>query len=220
MSTVSPASTLASAIAFAENGFGNPGTIPSIANNPGDLEVGDIGNGTINGVTIFSSLQDGWDALTNQANNILNGASNNYSPDETISAFGSTYSGGDPAFASNVSSILDVSPNSSLSGLTTDPDEQPQGPVPQTSSSSATPSTASSVGQELQQLLPYLGAYAGIPMSGGDSNSIISAVISSRVIYIVIGLILIAAGLFSFDSTKTVIQTVGKHAAKGAELLA
>ena len=56
---------LAQAIATAE-GFGVPGAVPTRANNPGDLVMGDQGLGVANaeGVTIYPTIAAGWAALT------------------------------------------------------------------------------------------------------------------------------------------------------------
>lgn len=77
-------SALASAIASAE-GFGPTNNIPTIANNPGDLELGNIGYGTTaaaggNAITNFGTLADGWAALQNQINLIASGQSRRVTP--------------------------------------------------------------------------------------------------------------------------------------------
>lgn len=108
---------LMQAIAQAE-GFNVAGSIPQRANNPGDLEVGDIGYGTLGqGITVFGSVDDGWAALANQINMIVTGQSSYYSPTESLAQVGATYSGGDPNWANNVSSILGVSVNTPFASL-------------------------------------------------------------------------------------------------------
>jgi len=104
---------VAEAIASAE-GFGVAGAIPTRAHNPGDLEMGDVGNGTIQGKTVFASDTDGWQALYRQVQLILYGGSSYYSPSDTWRQVGSVYAGGDPAWAINVAAHLGVNPDSSV----------------------------------------------------------------------------------------------------------
>jgi hypothetical protein len=71
MSTAS--NPLAEAIAFAE-GFGKPGSVPTLANNPGDLKAGDVGHGTTSGgITVFGSPSEGWAALLGQVDKMTGG---------------------------------------------------------------------------------------------------------------------------------------------------
>ena len=125
------------AIAQAE-GFNVPGSIPQTANNPGDLEVGDIGFGTLGqGITKFGSLDDGWTALANQINIIVSGQSSYYSPNATLAQVGATYSGGDPNWANNVASVLGVSVNTPFASLT--------GGTPAVATSPAAPGSAPAI---------------------------------------------------------------------------
>jgi hypothetical protein len=71
---------LAEAIAEAE-GYGVPGAIPTVRNNPGDLK---IGGGSI---TTFATAAEGWAALYRQLELIRDGGSAYYSPTMTLSAF-------------------------------------------------------------------------------------------------------------------------------------
>ena len=80
-------SPLAQAVANAE-GFEFPkALIPTLANNPGDLELGDVGYGVMqasggNRITVFASASLlGWAALENQDfEKIFSGRSKPYSP--------------------------------------------------------------------------------------------------------------------------------------------
>ncbi len=79
-------------------GFNVPGSTPQVANNPGDLRLGDIGYGETNGVTNFPSVDAGTAALANQVNNFYTPPSGSpYAPDQTISEIAQTYTGGDNA---------------------------------------------------------------------------------------------------------------------------
>ena len=111
---------LSSYVAFAE-GYGQPNTIPTVNNNPGDLKVGDVGNGTTpSGITIFSSPSQGYAALNHQMSLVVTPGSNSiYNPDMTIQQFGNLYSGGDPNWAKNFSAKAGVDPTTTLGDLRT-----------------------------------------------------------------------------------------------------
>ena len=114
--TITP---LMEAIAQAE-GFNVAGSIPQQANNPGDLVLGNIGNGTLGtaGITVFGSVDDGWAALANQINLIVSGGSAYYSPMATLAQVGTTWSGSAAStWANNVASILGVSLNTPFAAL-------------------------------------------------------------------------------------------------------
>jgi hypothetical protein len=104
--------SFAQAISVAE-GFGIAGAIPTTANNPGDLELG--GN-VINGVTVFGSVNDGWNALYNQLQLIVNGNSGVYNLNMTISDMAYSWTATEQdAWAENVSTELGVTPDTPLS---------------------------------------------------------------------------------------------------------
>jgi len=104
------------AIANAE-GFNVARSIPQTANNPGDLELGDIGYGTLGeGITVFGSIDDGWAALANQINLIVTGSSSHYSPNATLAQVGQTWSGSSN-WANNVAAYLGVSVNTPFASL-------------------------------------------------------------------------------------------------------
>jgi hypothetical protein len=106
---------IAQAIARAE-GFYVQGSIPQRANNPGDLELGDLGNGTISGKTVFPSASQGWQRLYVQVQGMLDGSSKIYGPDWTIQDVASTYTGNDNAssWAQNVADYLGVGTDTQL----------------------------------------------------------------------------------------------------------
>lgn len=173
-----------SAIANAE-GYGVPGAIPTEANNPGDLALGDIGYGTLgNNITVFPSASAGADALTNQENLISNGESANYSSGESIADMGTTYAGasGGSTWAANVAKFLGVSPNTPIGSLLAGAAMQTAGLNPSNQ---------------------YLTA-AGV--AGGTSSPI------TNIVFVVLGIMLIGIGAFSFKGTQTIIQTAGNVA--------
>ena len=115
-------SAVASAIAQAE-GFGQPGAIPTIANNPGDLELGNIGSGVTiaaggQQITNFPTLEAGEAALENQVNLIATGTSKaGYSPSMSIAQVGQLYSGGSSNWANNVAAALGVDPSTNFASV-------------------------------------------------------------------------------------------------------
>jgi hypothetical protein len=200
MSTAS--NPLAQAIAWAE-GFGKPGAVPTTANNPGDLKVGDVGSGTTaSGITVFPDAQSGWDALNSQVAKMLNGSSNFYTPDNTIAQAGQTYAAGDPNWAKHVASYLGVDPNTTL------------GNAAGNGSSSSTSSTDASNNP--------LGANAPFSATNplNSSTGLLGSLSPARWAGGIIGIIAIAVGLLMFKQTQSIIIGSGKAVVKGAELLA
>jgi hypothetical protein len=106
----------AKAIAKAE-GFGIPGKIPTLANNPGDLEIpGWMGQKLGEGISVFSSANEGWDRLYRQLQLIVNGESVEYSLSDTIQTMASKWTKTDSTtWALIVSSTLGVSADTPLS---------------------------------------------------------------------------------------------------------
>lgn len=109
--------TIAQAIARQE-GFYVAGSIPQRACNPGDLALGDQGYGLLGeGITVFPSVQVGWNALLREVNLMLTGKSHAYTLDMTLAEVGLKYSGGDPNWGKNVAEILGVSETITLAQL-------------------------------------------------------------------------------------------------------
>lgn len=113
---------IAAAIATAEGA-------PASTNNPGDLELGDIGYGTFaaaggNQITNFPDEASGESALENQINAMVSGSSSVYSPSMTLSQAGLIYSGGSSNWANNVGAALGVDPDTTtLADLVSDSGE-------------------------------------------------------------------------------------------------
>lgn len=89
---------LAMAVAKAE-GYGVEGALPTRINNPGDLELGDVGCGVEQGKTIYPNAKAGWDALERQCALILTDKSPYYQTQMTIMQFAMKYTGNDEAAA-------------------------------------------------------------------------------------------------------------------------
>lgn len=113
----------ARAIAAAE-GYGLPGTIPTKANNPGDLtDDGNLGYGVMQSsgphgaaITIYPTAEEGWQALYKKLHRALAGASHVYRLDMTIEQIGIKWSG-DPVWARNVARSLGCDCNFTLAQL-------------------------------------------------------------------------------------------------------
>jgi hypothetical protein len=100
---------IAEAIAKAE-GYGVPGAIPTVRNNPGNLK------GPDGEIRWFSSPEEGWNALYRQVTMMFTGESRYYRPDMTISEIARIYTG-EAAYmnwANNVARFLGVTPQTRL----------------------------------------------------------------------------------------------------------
>lgn len=104
---------LAEAIALAE-GYGVPGAIPTVANNPGDLKVGGPSIGS--GISVFQTPEQGWDALYRQLVAIRDGRSAYYDTSTTLADMGQRWAG-DHAWAGNVARTLGVSVETTLAEI-------------------------------------------------------------------------------------------------------
>lgn len=113
-------SNMADAIAKAE-GFGLPGAIPTLAHNPGDLVLGDVGFGTLGTkkISIFASDTDGRNRLIHQVTIMLSGISSVYSTGDTIDDVAAKWTRNDPAsWARNVATYLGISTSTTLADYT------------------------------------------------------------------------------------------------------
>jgi len=111
--------TFANAIAYAE-GYGIPGAIPTVANNPGDLVIPGwqptLGSA---GIAVFDSVEYGWSRLYRQIALIIKGDSSYYRLSMSLADMGRIYAGGDPNWARNVASYLGVSTATTLGQVLT-----------------------------------------------------------------------------------------------------
>lgn len=109
-------SNMADSIAKAE-GFGLPDAIPTLAHNPGDLVLGDIGYGTLGTekITVCASDADGRNRLVHQVTIMLAGISKVYSTGDTFADVAQKWTRNDPAsWARNVADYLGASPSTTL----------------------------------------------------------------------------------------------------------
>lgn len=184
---------LANAIAFNE-GYGIEDAIPTTSNNPGDLELGDIGYGTTGAITNFPSFSAGYTALLNQAQKMISGGSSVYSPTESIAQAAATYTGNGPNATQNWLSQL-----------------------PGYSAASTLGSLASAAGSALTGNMA--GAAQGVAKSFGFSGASFSGKVWNveNIMVLLIGIILVIIGLMSFDKTQTAITVIGNGAGKLAK---
>jgi hypothetical protein len=220
-----PAQILANALAKAE-GYGIPGAIPTQANNPGDLELGDLGYGTIqaqggNPITVFPDAASGMTALQAQAQAILTGSSKYYGPDQTLSDIGTTYAGPGEGqtWAGNVASILGTSPDTPVGQIPAL--QSPQSAIP--SLPLTVPTLTDPTGNTgiYSQVSPSAVLAPTNPGAMASSNSTdVFASNIGRVVFGLLGMVLIAAGVFSFKTSQLVVQTGGRIGKRVAEVAA
>ncbi len=115
---IPPNVRLARAISRTE-GFGIQGAIPTLANNPGDLCLGDkFGLGVLGeGITICPTPEQGWLLLYRETELMLSGGSHVYSPSLTLTEVGKKYANGDPNWARNVAADLGLPVTTTLAQI-------------------------------------------------------------------------------------------------------
>lgn len=179
------------AIASVE-GYGQPGTLATVNNNPGNIIAGNYATaqgatGTNNGFAVFPNAATGMQAEDNLVQNYAN------QPGETIqdlinSWAPGTQPGNNPgAYASTVATDVGTTPGASLAS---------QAGVTGTSTgaSSTSPSAFSNL----------LNAFTGGATSAASNAFGLSW---SRVAAFVLGLILVAAGLYLLKPTQQIISS-------------
>jgi hypothetical protein len=110
--------SFAYAIGRAE-GFGPLNNIPTRANNPGDLELGDIGFGILGqGITIYPTFLQGAQALYRQLDLILTNTSHEYNTSMTFSQVAVIWTGNDNpiGWAETVTKSLNILPDMTILG--------------------------------------------------------------------------------------------------------
>lgn len=193
--------TLANAIATLEN------TNPAY-NNPGAISgTGDTGSSFGAGIGIYSTLQAGQTALSSQLARIYSGSSSLYpgGASMTLDQFGEVYAP-NQNYGKSLGSILGV------------PSSTPLSSIPSGTTSNA-PQTG--ILGALNKGMNALDSFTGAPNADNPQGAQKSAfgVSLHDIVVIVVGIILIAAGVFSFKQTQTVIETgtrVGRRIAEVA----
>jgi hypothetical protein len=125
----------------------------------------------------------------------------------SLSDFGTTYSGGNTSYGSNLATLMGVSPST------------PVGQVINSGSSSGDSMwnylNPTYTGQQLAQGIAGTALGQKLGLSAGSQP-----ISLENWAVIIVGLILIAAGLFSFRQTQSVINLGGRIAKRGTELAA
>ena len=201
---------LDSAIITAE-GYGTPNYAYPNSNNPFDLQPGGV-------ETTYPSYQAGVMAGDSFLQNIAAGGSKLYSPSESLSQFGATYSGGDPNFASNLSKSLGVSLSTPMSDVFT-----------ATQANQNNPQSFS---------LPNFDPYTMNPLTSDPNNPLLSQLATqnsqvgltkgnwwtlwdpARWAFALVGGAMIIGGLLMFRQTGVIIEKGANVVAKGAALAA
>jgi hypothetical protein len=213
-------SSLSSALAnaFAANeGYGISGAVPTISNNPGDLENGDVGYGTTGLITNYGSPQSGWDALKAKFQNILSGGSTTYPLSMTAGQMVNTYTNNGPNAVSNILGPLGIDPSEDI--------RQMAGAA-NSLSTGTSGSALSNAWNGLTNFIQNGGNITNAPGGVGSVAAFIKKITGApqftltNIVFVVLGLILIIAGVFSFDKVQSTIVSVAKSGAKAAEVAA
>jgi hypothetical protein len=212
-----PLAALAQAIAQDE-GYNVTGSVSQNANNPGNVGSTDIGFGTTTAagghqVTNYGSVSDGWGGLLNLLNTATTTGNSNYSPNESLADFYSTYSGGENStLLANTLGVDPATPISAYAGDMTGALAQlnaaSSGAKVGTSGASSTSAAAAAAAAGQQPASQgLLSKYLGLP-------SLMDAV------GIVGGLILIAGAVYGFKNLATTTVNIAKGARETAEVAA
>lgn len=173
-------------------------------NNPGAISgTGDTGSSFGSGIGVYSTLAAGKAALDNQIQRIYSGASSLYpgGSSMTLDQFGQIYAPNQNE-GSKLSSILGVPSSTQLSQI-------PSG-VPTFENGNLVVNGQSYTPEQVT---------ARIEGKNTSPSKTIFGISLEDVAVIIVGVILIAAGVFSFRSTQTVIETgtnIGKRIAEVA----
>jgi len=210
---------LDAAIGKAE-GYGKPGAIPTLANNPGDLVAGPFASahGATGSITAAGGQQIATfpDPATGfAAEDAL--VANNYSGGSISDLAANWLSGSSPQaqqdWSNNVAGALGVpisTPVASLSGAA------PTGAPASQSSVIPGFGALDNLAMKLDQMLGV--QYPGEPTAGSGQGG--QAFSFARVAAFIVGLIFLAGGIFAFKPAQDVIVNTGKAAAKGAAVVA
>jgi hypothetical protein len=199
-------SPLGNAIANAE-GFNVPGSIPNTLNNPGDIQ--DSNGNFLN----FNTLTDGASYLQNMINGWFSGSSSLYNPSMTLQQTANTYVNGNSNtqtqgstnWANNVAQALGLTPNSTLG-------QAQNANASTTANAAANPystTTNNPIDNAIMWVLNLLSGNTQRQAQSTQQAEQITTSALSRVMLGIIGLLLIAAGLFAFRPTQSVIQSGG-----------
>lgn len=168
--------------------------VDPVYNNPGAISgTGDTGTSFGAGIGIYSTLEAGEAALQNQVSGMINGTSSIYNPSMTIQQAGSMYESGsttgNPSYGTQLANVLGIDPSTTLGDF----------------ASGNTAATSTSLQSSILS-----AATDGV-------SDFFTAENLENIIFVVIGILLIAAGVFAFKTSQTVIQVAGNAAKKVAK---
>lgn len=170
-------------------GYGLPGAIPTLNNNPLDITSG----GTV--VSFPSSLAGARAGLAKLQYD-LSGQSSVYSPNQTLSDFMNTWTGGNPNAANNVASILGVPTSTLMSTI---------------AGSGSSPASGGIGGDPFLNQL-WMQGIAQHKSAGNVGSNVVEDGVA-----ILVGLVLIAGAIFGFRNMGSVtVNTIRKGVAIAA----
>lgn len=192
--------TLASAIAQLENtnpAYNNPGAIT-------DYAQGQTGETFGAGIPIYSSFSAGESAFETKIANIYNGTSKVYNTNMTLDQFGDVYAP-NQGYGAGLAGVLGVPSSTTIGSI-------PSGVGGSQSivGGAQVPNSYSVAGTIKNTLNPTAGWLAQV-------ESWLSSQAHDAVV-IVVGIILIAAGVFAFKQTQNVVETATRVGRRVAEV--
>lgn len=202
--------TLASAIAALENtnpAYNNPGAITDVA-------PGETGNYFGAGIPIFATAEAGEAAFETKIANIYNGNSSVYSPSMTLSEFGEAYAP-NQNYGNSLANILGVPASTQLSSIPSGVGAVGAAGTASVGSTGVLSGAANAIANKFG--LPNITGAGTGGVVAGIENWLTSH--AEDFVVVIVGLILIAAGVFAFKESQTIISTVAKGT-KGAAALA
>lgn len=173
-------------------------------NNPGDITdefEGATGSyfGTSVPIPIYSTPAAGLAALEQKLSNIYNGNSSVYNTNMTLDQFGTVY-GGSSTYGASLANILGVPSSTPLSQI----------PSGVSGASTSAPGSLSSIYNGITSLGSNAASAASSAASVGSFLKGLTKRSLEDYTVIIVGILLIGAGLFSFKSTQTIITTTGR----------
>jgi hypothetical protein len=216
-------------------GFGNPGTLATVNNNPGNIIAGSFATsygatGSNSGFAVFPDVASGNAAQDALVQNYINGGA---SVNDLINAWAPpTAPGNSPAATQNYSNFvansLGISPTTPLNTLPSLPSLPGLSPSQQSSIAQ----NANNLSTQLQNQSPTAtgnpSSSTNAPSASSVANSLLGSLLGlgpgatgtisfGRIGAFVLGLIFIAGGIYLFKGTQTVIEVGTRHARRFAE---
>lgn len=194
-------------------------------NNPGGISgTGDTGTSFGAGLGIYSSPETGEDALENLLSNAISGNSKYYTPDEPLSDFMTTYTGGNTNAGNTVSNILGVPTSTPISAFgipaNTTQTTSPASSSNPTTSSPTTSNTSTSSSRPLWTYLPGFDDLYNLFNNTGGATTTVAGRSQQEwlvdAVVVIVGIVLIAGAVFGF---KTLTTTVVEGVRTGASLV-